>query len=126
MDDQSHIASLREDNAVLRNRVTDLIRERDDYKIWWIRDSKGLGAALNDLSLERACKQDLQAQLRGLQRALDEAAEVIRATYPQIQNNVFGLTQDWFGRYQHLLTPGPSKVLEAASADSATPNAEKE
>ena len=71
MDDRSHIASLREDNATLRNRVTDLIRERDDYKIWWIRDSKGLGAALNDLSLERACKQDLQAQVKRLRGALE-------------------------------------------------------
>lgn len=69
--EQDYIASLREDNAVLRNRVTDLTRERDEFKIWWTRDSKSLGVALNDLSLELACKQDLQAQVRGLRGQLE-------------------------------------------------------
>jgi len=50
-----------------------------------------------------------------LQRALDDAAEVIRSTYPQINGTVFAATQIWFGKYQHLLTKGmPSKVLEKA------------
>lgn len=59
------------------------------------------------------CPPDLSAQL---QQALDEAAEVIRATYPHIPGPMFVLTQDWFGRYQGLLTPAPSKVLNEIAA----------
>ena len=71
---EEHVESLREDNAVLRNRVADLVRERDEYKCWWQRDSKSLGAALNDLSLQRACKQDREAECARLRAALERHA----------------------------------------------------
>jgi hypothetical protein len=91
--ERDHIASLREDNATLRNRVTDLTRERDEYKIWWTRDSKSLGTALNDLSMERSCKQDLQAQVSQLRGNLSLAEEGLAAAVEEIQ----GLRQfkDW-------------------------------
>lgn len=68
--EQDYIASLREDNAVLRNRVTDLTRERDEYKIWWERDSTSLGKALNELRFLRAVNEDSRAQIERLKEIL--------------------------------------------------------
>jgi hypothetical protein len=38
-----------------------LLQERDEYKIWWERDSTALGVTLDKLSMERACKEDFRA-----------------------------------------------------------------
>lgn len=53
------------------------------------------------------------------QRALDEAAEVIRMCYPRMEHKAFVASQDWFGRYQHLLTGGRSPAMDAQFGDSA-------
>jgi hypothetical protein len=55
----------------LQAEIEQLTRERNDYKAWWERDSRNLGAALSDLSLERACKQDRLSQIERLRKALD-------------------------------------------------------
>jgi hypothetical protein len=62
------------------DEIERMTRERDEYKVWWERDSNGLGKTLNDLSLERACKQDFRAQARRL-RAMLEQIEQERLTW---------------------------------------------
>lgn len=62
----------------MRGEIERLTQERDEYKAWWERDSKNLGTALNDLSLERACKQDLQAQVKWQSKEIDAQVREIQ------------------------------------------------
>lgn len=44
--------------------------------------------------------------------ALWEAAEIIRACYPQMNNDVFSRAQSWFGRYEEMLPKRESEELK--------------
>lgn len=63
----------------LLDEIERLTHERNEYKVWWERDSGSLSKVLNDLSMERACKQDFRAardRLRAALKRIDAHLEV--------------------------------------------------
>jgi hypothetical protein len=46
-----------------RAEIEQLTRERNDYKVWWERDSTSLGKALNEVSSLRASNEQLRGNL---------------------------------------------------------------
>jgi len=51
----------------LQQEIERLTRERDEYKVWWERDSTSLGKALNEVSSLRASNEQLHAAVKTAQ-----------------------------------------------------------
>ena len=65
-------------------------KERDEYKIWWERDSTSLGKVLAQLSMERASKEDFRARaatLKWLEPAVEKMQRAIAFWHPGVVGN---------------------------------------
>jgi hypothetical protein len=64
--------------VVNSNFALRLERQRDEFKIWWERDSKGLSVALGQRDTARAVAEDNRARYVTAERQRDDLAEVLR------------------------------------------------
>lgn len=84
------IEALVRDLAAMTLLVERAGKERDEYKIWWERDSTALGKVLNQLSMERACKEDFRARaatLAWLEPAVEKMQRSIAFWHPGVVGN---------------------------------------
>lgn len=72
--------------AKAADAIAQLRRERYEYKLWWERDSASLGKVLNELSMERACKEDYRAGQNTAIRERDALAARVKVLEADLQD----------------------------------------
>lgn len=68
---------LRGEFSLAEEGLANAIQETGQYKCWWERDSASLSKTLNELSLVRAIKKDLQADNATLRRQNERLASAL-------------------------------------------------
>jgi hypothetical protein len=98
-----------------------LERQRDEFKIWWERDSKALSVALGQRDTARAVAEDNRARYAVAERQRDELAEALRDAQKWIADREYGedwINEDWFDGSQRAVLKRIDSILARIDAAS--------
>lgn len=96
-----------------------LTRKRDEYKVWWMRDSKNLGTALNELTSEQATNEQQRAQIAQLNERLEVQKGVIANHIEAEREGPASLV----GALQNVVHTDPGPVRAAMAVRAVEPTA---